>query len=198
MAKVKAPFFGLGGSGQLGKAIVYGNWKGIPTVREYIEPSNPNTASQSAQRGKLTAAVTAFHAASFSEADMVAWARLASIQPKIMSGFNVFCKTHVAEAILGNTWTAMSGCVIDTETDEGFDVQVTKASGGDAPHVFAGTRPTFLSDVDTLEDQTGDVWSCTVAGLEADTDYYVTVTVGASGDDYGRLGIYKVKTLAAA
>lgn len=197
MAKTKGALFGLGASGKLADTIVFGSWKGIGVAREYVKPSNPNTALQSAQRGKLTAAVTAFHAASFSVADMTAWARLASIQAKVMSGFNVFCKTHVAEAILGNTWEPISAVVLDTPTATGFNVACTKVSGGNTPSVYAGTRPTFLSNVDDLEDQTGNSWTCTVPGLSADTDYYVQIRSGTSGTDYGCSGIYKIRTAAS-
>ncbi len=196
MAKTKAPLFGLGASGQLGKAIVFGSWKGIGVAREYVKPSNPDTGPQQTQRGYMTAAVLAFHAAAFSVADMTAWARLASIQSKVMSGFNIFCKTHVDEAISGNTWTAMSACVVSAIDALGCLTTITKVSGGLAPYLWVGTRPTFLSNTQIFVDATGNSWTCHYVGAAADTDYYFQVKVGVSGATFGCTGIYKVHTLA--
>lgn len=195
MAKTKGALFGLGASGQLAKTIVFGSWKGIGTAREYVKPSNPNTALQQAQRALLTAAVTAFHAAAYSVADMTAWARLASIQSKVMSGFNVFTKIHVAEGILGNAWEPMSAVVISAIANDGWQTNVTKVSGGNAPHIWIGTRATFLSDIAPLVDNTGNDWEYTWAAAGADTDYYFQLRCGASATDYGCTGIYKVRTI---
>jgi hypothetical protein len=197
MAKTKAPLFGLGASGQLGKAIVFGSWKGIGTAREYVKPSNPDTVPQQTQRARVTAAVTAFHAAAFSVADMTAWARLASIQSSVMSGFNVFCKIFMDESKLGNTWTAMSACVISEIDALGWLTTITKVSGGLAPYLWVGSRPTFLSNTQIFVDATGNSWTCHYVGAAADTDYYMQVKVGVSGATFGCVGIYKVRTAAA-
>lgn len=197
MAKTKGPLFGLGASGQLGKTIVFSSWKGIGVAREYVKPSNPKTGLQDAQRANMTAAVTAFHDAHFTVVDMTAWARLAGIQSKVMSGFNVFTKIFVQEAILENIWTPLSAVVIDEETEEGFDIQVTKTSTGDKPMAWCGTRPTFLESTEEFIDATGNVWNATVEGQPADSDIYMQVRVGASAADYGCTGIYKVHTLPA-
>jgi hypothetical protein len=37
-------------SGQIGKSLVYGTWKGQKYARQYIVPTNPSTAAQQAQR----------------------------------------------------------------------------------------------------------------------------------------------------
>lgn len=50
MAKVIGPMLSFGGSGQIAKAAVYGNWKGQPYVRRYVVPSNPQSLAQTATR----------------------------------------------------------------------------------------------------------------------------------------------------
>jgi len=50
MAKPKAPLFALGASGTIGKTIVFSEWQGIPYVRTYAIPKNPNTPAQQAWR----------------------------------------------------------------------------------------------------------------------------------------------------
>jgi len=51
MARLNGPLFSLGAAGQLGKALVYADWKGIPYARTYVIPENPNSANQQEVRG---------------------------------------------------------------------------------------------------------------------------------------------------
>lgn len=46
MAKVTGPLLSLGASGQLGKTVVFGSWRGISTVRQLVIPANPKTTGQ--------------------------------------------------------------------------------------------------------------------------------------------------------
>jgi len=54
-AKVEGPLFSLSASGQVGKAIVYGSWKGRHTVRGYVKPANPQSSIQGYVRVALSA-----------------------------------------------------------------------------------------------------------------------------------------------
>jgi len=54
MAKLTGPLFSLGASGTVGKAIVFGSWKGIAYARKYVVPENPDTADQQEVRGVFT------------------------------------------------------------------------------------------------------------------------------------------------
>ena len=98
MAKLKAPLLSLGASGAIGKAIVFFNWKGLNVAREYIAPSNPKTTAQNTQRGYLTAAVTAIHAAQvvtpgpIAAIDITAYALWGSIFSTPRTWFNQVCK----------------------------------------------------------------------------------------------------------
>lgn len=53
MAKVIAPLLSFGGSGAIGKAIVFGDWRGIQTARSYVVPANPQSAAQTVQRSSF-------------------------------------------------------------------------------------------------------------------------------------------------
>lgn len=98
MAKLKAPLLSLGASGKLGGVLVFFNWKGIDVVREYVVPTNPNTALQQTQRGYITAAVAMVHTAqaraanALDSADQVAYSNLANALGKVMTWFNMACK----------------------------------------------------------------------------------------------------------
>jgi len=197
MAKVKAPLFGLGARGQLGKSLVYFPWKGIDCVREYVIPTNPRATLQVSQRNKLTAAVDEFHAASYNALDYSAWTRYASILAKVMTGFNAMCRTHIKEAILGNTWERITDISLAAFTSTGFYVSCTKTSTGNAPVIHYGTSKTYFPNSADMVDESGDLWDYTISGLTANTDYYFYIDVGTSGTDYGRTGIYKARTHAA-
>lgn len=50
MPKVSAPLLSFDARGQIGKAQVYSNWKGIAYARRYVVPANPNTVRQQQTR----------------------------------------------------------------------------------------------------------------------------------------------------
>jgi len=50
MARTTGPLLSLGGSGAIAKTQVYSTWRGIPYVRQYTKPANPNTSAQQSTR----------------------------------------------------------------------------------------------------------------------------------------------------
>lgn len=50
MAKTTAPLLSFGARGQIGKTMVGGVWKGVPYMRQYTIPANPQTADQMSTR----------------------------------------------------------------------------------------------------------------------------------------------------
>jgi len=50
MAKITAPFLGLGASGTVASTLTASKWRGRPYVRQRVIPSNPQTAEQSKTR----------------------------------------------------------------------------------------------------------------------------------------------------
>jgi hypothetical protein len=195
MAKVSGGCFSLKASGQLGKAIVFGSWKGINTVRTHVIPSNPNSQAQQDQRGYLGDAITEWKAVAYPTEDKTAWNRYANVFASAMSGFNAFCKSFIDEAILANTWTRMATVLITVIADDGAQINVTKVSGGDAPNVNWGMSPTNMSTVEAMSDNTGNDWEATLAACPANTKIYFYISVGTSASDYGRTGIFTFTTL---
>lgn len=53
MAKVTAPLMSMDASGKFGGALVFGKWKGRPTVRKLVTPSNPQSAGQTSARNDV-------------------------------------------------------------------------------------------------------------------------------------------------
>lgn len=104
MAKVKAPLFSFGASGKLAKSLVYFGWKGLNVVRSYVIPANPKSTAQNTQRGYLTAAVAAIHAAQvlvahlFVAVDKAAYALYGSTEPTPRTWFNQICDRWLTAA----------------------------------------------------------------------------------------------------
>ncbi|KKM85763.1 hypothetical protein LCGC14_1285780 [marine sediment metagenome] len=196
MAKVKAPLFSFEARGKLADALVYFPWKGIDAVRTHVIPANPQTAAQITQRGYMTGAVAAWHAASYLANDIAAWNRLANLAATSRSGFNRMVEEWINEAILGGTWEPISDVLVTVIGAAGFQVNLTKASGGNAPTLRWGTSPTNMPENNVMTDNTLDDWEYAPTGLNASTLYYFTVDVGATGVDWARLGIYTQRTTA--
>jgi len=90
MASLKGPLFSLSASGAIAKTLVYGSWKGVKTVRQHVDPANPQTAQQIAQRALITAAVSAWKNYFTGAEGRAAWNRWALNDSRPMSGFNGF------------------------------------------------------------------------------------------------------------
>ena len=53
MAKLTGPLLSFGANGQIGKAMVTANWRGISYARQYVKPNNPRTTAQQANRTRF-------------------------------------------------------------------------------------------------------------------------------------------------
>lgn len=90
MAKLTAPLMSFGASGKLAKTLVYGTWKGIPTVRQYVVPANPKSPGQTVQRGLLAHLTAVWRGSLLTAAARTGWNLLASVRGLAMSGYNLF------------------------------------------------------------------------------------------------------------
>jgi hypothetical protein len=90
MAIIRTPLLSFGARGKIGSTLVFFSWKGIDVVREYIIPTNPQTAAQTAQRGWFADSIRAFRTYYTNLLERAAWNRLATVDSRIMSGFNEF------------------------------------------------------------------------------------------------------------
>lgn len=128
MAKLKAPLLSLGASGQIAKSLVFFGWKGLDCAREYVKPSNPNTASQSTQRGYFTAAVAAIHAAlalashPLDEDDKSALSALGSTRATPRTWFNEQVKEWSDVKVAGNVPIVYSDGTVSDTTANSIDL----------------------------------------------------------------------------
>lgn len=114
MAKVQLPLLGVRASGSVGDALVFGNWKGINTVRQHVVPANPKSTAQTAQRNLLAWTVAAWRFAPAPVQDGF----IESAKGMGYTGFNAFSKRNLL-ALKGQSSIAsftptpgMSGAVV--------------------------------------------------------------------------------------
>ena len=194
MAKPRAPLFGFGASGQLGKSLVYGNWKGIDVAREYVIPANPNSSAQSTQRGKMTSAVAEWHDATnvLTATDKLAWNRLAGVQKPPRSGFNEFVKRLIDASISdGAAFEHMFGITNIVLTHNAFKADIDDSANGTLTvTIHVGNSKSFFS-VTATDAQVGGLTSFTAfdTGFAAGTTIYYWFDVPA-GVTYKRSGLY--------
>jgi len=154
MAKLKGPLFSLGASGQLAKTLVFFNWKGLNVVRQHVTPANPNTALQQTQRGYLAAAVAAVHAAqalaanALDQADLMAYAALASTLGRPMTWFNMVCKLWTDCKVLSDVPVVYTDGTVSDPTNDSIDLimYINEETGSQlaAGKFYFGSTPTSL------------------------------------------------------
>lgn len=194
MAKLTAPLFSLKASGQLGKSLVYLNWKGINDVRTYVIPANPKSNLQNIQRGYMIDGVDMWHANAWNAADLTAFNNWAGVSGAAMSGFNRVIKEYIYARTHAGTWHAVLSVVISLITTTGFKI----TAAGSAAVTFEchyGTSPTAMVNTEAVANAAG-VLTVTLAGLTANVVYFAEI-VPTTAAEYGRTGIVRQKTAAA-
>ncbi len=203
MAKLKGPLFSLGASGQLAKTLVFFPWKGLNVAREYVVPSNPQTALQTTQRDYLTAAVQLVHDAEADagnpliSADQVAYSALAQAKGKIMTWFNQACKLYLDVIRAGNVPVVYHGRSLTSSVTTTFRVVLwileetpgTLAAG----KFYFGTSKTNLINsqaagivaADVVRIDTVDLSAFLTAGIKYFYQFRPDVADGCEGADSG-------------
>lgn len=201
MAKLKAPLLSLGASGQISKTLVFFPWKGLNVVREFIIPANPNTTLQQTQRGYVTAAVAAIHAAqalvaqSLDETDTIAYALWASVVKAATTWFNQAVKNWLDVSRAGNTPTIFRGGHTTPLVDSlGVGVYSDEIDGVDitAATFFYGTSKTALiNSIAAAIDAPNNYANVVIPGLTTGVKYYWQLRVDVGENCEGcRSGIY--------
>lgn len=197
MAKLKAPLMSLGASGAIAKSIVFFPWKGLNAAREYIVPANPKTVKQTTQRGYLSDAVAAIHAAQADatnplvSADVVAYSLYGSCEPDPRTWFNQAVKNWLDQKVATKLPCLCSAGVLDNATAGQLDAtlylwEATCAAG----KFYYGTSKTALINsvaaVITAQEATA-----TIPALVAGVKYFVQFRPDPADPCEGaRSGIY--------
>lgn len=194
MAKLKGPLFSFSASGKLADSLVFAKWKGINDVRQHVIPANPKTAGQQTQRGYMTSAVSLWHSTSWITADLTAWNLFATVQAKIMSGFNVFTKKVIDALKASKTFACLCNADFSNVTTTAGTV-IMDVAADKTTTLYWGTSKTVMPSSALGVFDTDHV-TFTLAGNSASTTYYCYAQ-NAAADELGRTGIYKFTTPAA-
>lgn len=188
MAKLKMPLMGMEASGQLGKTLVYFNWKGLNCARMHVTPANPNTTAQQGRRTKFTAAVDAYHDAGLTDVDIDGWRTFASIQATPMTYFNTYVKYHILAGDATETWPDFNNDLTDSTTSEEIDFSID-ADTGLTVKVRYGQSATYMPNIGSPSEDAG-TYTLNVASLESGAKYYYQFYI--DGETYTVSGIGSV------
>lgn len=150
MAKLTAPLLSMGARGQIGKSMVVANWRGIDYARQYVQPANPRTVAQQANRTRFALLREMYKLAP--AAVRAPWDAFASGRP--FTGVNKF---------VGENNRLLNG-----EADFAMAIMSPGANGGLPPVSIAAVNGAVDGQVDvtvTVTDQLPEGW--TVFGVAA-------------------------------
>lgn len=178
MAKLKGPLFSLGASGALAKSLVYFNWKGLNVVRQHVVPSNPKSTGQTTQRGYLTAAVAAIHAAEsdatnpLAAVDKSAYSLYGSTFPTPRTWFNqIVQRWLLAEVNSEVAAIYATGEFADPASGEITITLYNHQTATQAGFFFAGTSKTALTEK-VAADGVANVHTGVFTGLTKGVKYF--------------------------
>jgi len=186
MAKIKMPLMGMEASGQLGKTLVYFNWKGLNCARMHVVPSNPNTASQQARRTVLSDAVDNFHATALTETDIDGWRRLASIQSKPMTYFNVYVQKYIKTDDASETWPSFFNDITSSTVAGQIDFSIDSAEAITA-YVRYGNSPSYMPNTELLVED-ADTFEASVPDLDEGSVVYYQFYVNTEVNSVSGIG----------
>lgn len=198
MAKLKAPLFSLGASGQLGKALVFFGWKGLNVVREHVVPSNPKTTLQNTQRSYMTTMVNHIHTAQghatrpLIAIDTAAYALLGSTYPTPRTWFNQAVKIGIDMLVLALKSSVYRGAVI-AQGATAIELEVGLQSSGTPTTltIHWGTSKTALINSAAGSIIGGPLYKGVCTGLTSGVKYYFQIRMTAPANCVGmNSGIY--------
>lgn len=134
MAKVGGPLHSSIAVGQIGKALIYNNWRGIAYVKAYKGPANPATARQLTIRGYLAQLSQLWQG--LSDANRTSWQGWADAnqpndeqfnRPIPWSGFNAYTALNILMLDMGESIVDSAPVVVGPGPVVGLDVTLPVA-----------------------------------------------------------------------
>lgn len=194
MAKISGPLLSLGGSGAVAQALIFQNWKGIKTVKQFTVPFDPKSAAQEAWRGAIRTVSEYWSWFAFTPIDKIAYQLGSTVLGRPMSAYNFFLYLAMRVNIPGLVTVFMNW----------FEV-VTNDSG-EIAFMFGdwlGGGPMYQWGYSISDFSLGQAWSTpigegfyygTLTGLTPGRTVYVSFR-GPLGTHTAGSPIYKIKVL---
>jgi len=137
-------------------------------------------------------AVLAWKTDGYSDLDIEAWGVYASIQKKILSGYNLFLRHRINAAKAGVNWHKLTNCIIEDITHVSCNVYINVDSNW-MDRLYSGTsKYSMLKETQGTFD--GTRYKFSVTGLEKLTRYYFNIH-NLYEEKGQRTGIYSFKTI---
>lgn len=99
MSKVRGPLYSISAHGTIGKSMIHQSLKGIPTVKKYRKPTQPNSAAQLTKRNIMKDAVSRWQ--NFTASMKGFWVTVLALTGKKMSGYNFFLSQYLIDVAAG-------------------------------------------------------------------------------------------------
>jgi len=154
MAKVAGPLLSLSASGKFANTLVASVWKGIPYMRQYVVPANPQTTAQVAHRALFTSGVSFWQTLKAVAIMKTAWGVEALVSPDTQSGFNAFMQNYLqmvkedADASFAILFEDTAG--VPSWTMKNADDEATGDEAGDFL-IWRGTTKSNLAYIETKQ-----------------------------------------------
>ena len=154
MAKVAGPLLSLSASGKFANTLVASVWKGIPYMRQYVVPANPQTTAQVAHRALFTSGVSFWQTLKAVAIMKTAWGVEALVSPDTQSGFNAFMQNYLqmvkedAAASFAILFEDTAG--VPSWTMKNADDEATGDEAGDFL-IWRGTTKSNLAYIETKQ-----------------------------------------------
>jgi len=187
MPKPTAPLLSMRASGQIGHTMVFSKWKGRAYVREYVEPSNPQTTEQTVTRDTFSWLQRVYKTAPALFVEP--WARYAS--GKVLTDRNAFTKFNLA-ALRG--LADLDQFVFSPGAFGGLPPASAVCTPGNDQLAFAITAPTVVPTGWTVaaavaavipqQDPASGVLYQISAGEDLTAAYSITITGLISAQEY--------------
>ena len=184
MAKVVGPLLSVDARGKVADAMVFSYWRGQKYVRQWVKPSNPNTASQQAQRTRMKEAMEAW-VKDVGATQQQGWRDYQAGQS--ISGPNQFVKQHIAADKAADTIDPPTSVVVTPGADQLTVTWTTTDSHqgevliGDKHRVYSGS---FLDGAPTTSH------SVVCTGLVTGVTYYVYPRAEVTAGVFAEAGEY--------
>lgn len=197
MAKLKAPLMSFGAAGKLGDSLTFSKWKGISTVRQKVDPANPKTAAQTAQRDRVTNSVAFWRSNDLDAGIHPAWNRSAQRAGRPMSGFNNFSSNAVRAQAEDDDASFATNLSTDMDvTIQAYMANIDDLATGDETGDFTmvvGSSPGSMSYSYTAAISSGTVTFDLSADFSGGDEIYCQIRKSCGGTcNYDRCGVHNL------
>lgn len=189
MGVVKAPLLSLDAKNSFGDLFTFLKIRGQNIVRQKVVPSNPNTALQQVVRNRMSDAVDCYHTQGFTDADISAFNRLASVTDPTFSGYNKLTSLFLKADKLGYNLNFPFECVVDDTSATHLIIDFKGPSAGLSYTGHIGTTKTSQLTEVACNDSGGGIYDVDFSGLTPGVTYYMYISEDAT-DKLTRTGLF--------